>query len=68
MKYLGFTNTNEDGFTEGLYVKKYRDGETLIKLFFENWDVASQTGFQDEVETWLSEEQVKQLIETLQGD
>lgn len=66
MKYLDLTTTNRDGFIEGLYVKKYGDGEALVKIFFENWDVPSQTGFQDEVEAWLSREQVDQLIETLQ--
>lgn len=68
MKHLDFTNENENGFIEGLYVKKYGDGEALVKIFFENWDVPSQTGFQDEVDTWLTREQIEQLIETLRED
>lgn len=45
MRYLGFTKENEDGFTKGLYVKKYDDGEALVNIFFENWGVPSQTVF-----------------------
>lgn len=65
MKYLDFTNTDEDGLTEGLYVKKYRDGDVLVKIFFTGWTSLDEAE-QDEVESWLTREQVKQLIETLQ--
>lgn len=68
MKQVDFTNTNGDGFIEGLLVKKYRDGETLVKIFFENWDTERRESYQDEVETWLSRQQVMQLIETLQEE
>lgn len=68
MKYLDLTTKNEDGFTKGLYVKKYGDGEALVKLFFENWDTSRQEGYQDEVEAWLTREQAGQLIEALQED
>ena len=67
MKYLDLTTTNRDGSIEGLYVKKYRDGETLVKIFFEGLS-HSEIPVQDYVDAWLSQEQVGQLIETLQED
>ena len=68
MKYLDLTTTNRDGWFGGLYVKKYRDGEVLVKIFFAGWDHRTDEAEQDEVEAWLTREQVGQLIETLQED
>ena len=66
MKQLDLTTKNRGGFTDGLYVKKYGDGETLVKIFFAGWDHRTDEAKQDEVEAWLTREQVGQLIETLQ--
>ena len=63
---LDFTETNENGYAEGFYVKKYRDGEVLIKVFFEGWSGRFDCPEQDEAEAWLSVEQVQQLAEILE--
>jgi hypothetical protein len=68
MKQPDLTTKNRCGFTEGLYVKKYNDGEALVKIFFAGWGGYMDPAQQDEVEAWLTREQVDQLIETLQED
>lgn len=68
MKQLDFTTVNEDGFIEGLYVKKYDDGEALVKIFFTGWSARHDEPMRDEVEVWLSREQAQQLAEVLEED
>lgn len=66
MKELDFTGRNVDGFIEGVCFKKYRDGEVLVKVFFEGLS-RSEGPRQDEAHAWLSEDQVIKLINILRG-
>lgn len=67
-KQIDFTTTDPDGFVTGLYLKKYDDGEALVKIFFVNNDPHTDESVQDEVEFWFIGDETDQLKDFLNGD
>lgn len=61
---LDFTSEIEGGVS-GLYLKRYSDGEVLVKIFFPV-RILGDDFRQDEAETWLTSDDASKLIEFLQ--